>query len=95
MTSQHYAAYVSAAFARFEPSFGSASKSLLVGQPDDYKTHEPWLTDQPPEDVRLSMLETRRQSKLKLADVQKLLASAKGRLHRKPTPKQAILFLNQ
>jgi hypothetical protein len=89
---QYYTARVCAAFARFEPAFENAYKALLVGQPDDYQTHVPWIKDQKPEEVRLSMLETRRQSKLKLADFNDLLTSAKDRLRRKPAPKQQNLF---
>ena len=89
---QYYTARVCAAFVRFEPSFETAYKALLVGQPDDYKTHVPWLKDQKPEEVRLSMLETRRQSKLTLVDFNGLLTAAKDRLRRPPVPSQQSLF---
>ena len=89
---QYYTARVCAAFARFEPSFEKAYEALLVAQPDDYQTHVPWLKNQKPEEVRLSMLETRRKSLLKLADFNELLSSAKKSLRRPPAPKQQNIF---
>jgi hypothetical protein len=89
---QYYTARVCAAFKKFDPAFESAYEALLKGQPEDYQTHVPWLKDQKPEEVRLSMLETRRQSLLKLEDFNNLLTSAKDRLRRPPAPKQKNFF---
>jgi hypothetical protein len=74
---QYYAALVCGAFARFDPTIEQAYEGLLKSQPEDYQTHLPWLKDQKPEELRVSMIETRRQSQLKLEQFNLKTASSR------------------
>jgi hypothetical protein len=57
-----------------------AYKELLKNQPQAYKTHEPWLKAQTPEEVRLAMLETRRGKVGAVQDFNRSLKSAQSTL---------------
>jgi hypothetical protein len=54
--------------------------TLLTGQPDVYRTHEPWMRHSSPEAVRRAMLEIRRWSEGKLTDFNRRLEIAQREL---------------
>jgi hypothetical protein len=53
---------------------------LAQKQPPAYRSHESWVKDFKPEEVRFAMIEARRKCKAKLADFHAGLASAKKQL---------------
>jgi len=77
---QYYTSRVCTALLGIDPSFNRAYKTLLVKQPAPYRTHVPWLENYKPEEIRLSMIEGRRQSIGELEDFNRLLLQSKNRL---------------
>lgn len=58
----------------------SVFDALAKKQPAAYRSHEPWVKDFKPEEVRFAMLESRRRGKATLSDFHAGLASAKKQL---------------
>lgn len=64
------------------PKATEAFEKLLQHQPAAYHAHEPWLQDIDPEQIRLSVLQTRRSGAATLKDFNARLANAKNILQR-------------
>jgi hypothetical protein len=68
------------------PKAKDAFDKLLVKQPPAYHSHESWLSDLDPEQIRLSVLQTRRSGAGTLKDFNERLKSAKGVLRKARRP---------
>jgi hypothetical protein len=62
------------------PYAHDAYANLLKHQPEAYRTHEPWIKNNTPEEVRLAMLETRRKGAGEIDHFNRSLAKAKSSL---------------
>jgi hypothetical protein len=65
------------------PKAHDAYTSLLQHQPEAYKTHIRWIKNNTPEEVRLAMLETRREGVGKINDFNAALSEAKSSLNKR------------
>jgi hypothetical protein len=75
--------YTERILTRLERKYSGALKvyrTMLPGQPEDYRAHLPWVTDFSPEAVRRAMLEVRRWNEGKVADFNSRLAQAQKEL---------------
>lgn len=73
------------------PGVLGAFDTLLQEQPKPYQAHRPWLQDNTPEQVRLAMLQTRRNGTGKVRDFEASLGQAKDSLRRnRPTPGDSL-----
>ena len=76
---QYYTQVVCARL-RQMPGCLAVYQALLKEQPEPYQTHVPWVEEFSPEEVRLAMLETRRQDSGALEYFQSAIRLAKHRL---------------
>lgn len=68
---------------RLQETFPDALETyglLLDKQPKAYRTHEPWVKDSRPEEIRFAMIETRRRGIGRLKEFETALADLRGRL---------------
>lgn len=79
---QYYAALVCERLSNQEWNAVRAYKELLKDQPPAYHSHVKWLEDFTPEEVRLAVIETRRNGSGGLAGFGQTLANARARLRR-------------
>ena len=59
-----------------------AYEKLLLNQPEAYSSHKPWLKNYKPEEVRLAMIETRREGKGTMSNFSDRLEHARSRLRK-------------
>lgn len=76
---QHYTAIICGRL-RQMPDAGTAFNRLLTDQPEPYHTHESWIHEFSAEEVRLAMIETRRQEVGGVSHFQAAMSHAKCRL---------------
>lgn len=81
---QYYTARVCDRAERLQPGVKRAYAALLAKQPSAYHTHEPWLTDHTPEQVRLALLDLRHAGAGSLDEFKGMLLVAKTHLSRNP-----------
>lgn len=79
---QYYTAVVCQRLNSQIPGAFVAYETLLKRQPPDYHTHESWLQEAKPEEVRFAMLESRRQASSTVADFEQRLEET-GRILRR------------
>jgi hypothetical protein len=65
---------------RFEGAL-NVYRRMLPGQPEDYRTHQPWVEQYSPEVIRRAMLEVRRWRQGGLAEFSQRLAEARAGLN--------------
>jgi hypothetical protein len=76
---QHYTAVICARL-RQMPDAATAFNRLLTDQPEPYHTHESWIHEFSAEEVRLAMIETRRQEIGEVSHFQAAMSHARNRL---------------
>jgi hypothetical protein len=79
---QYYTALVCSQLDRQQPGTSGAYAALLADQPPAYHTHERWLEDHKPEEVRDAIIQARRRGLGTLADFAKLLGEARERFRK-------------
>ncbi len=62
------------------PNATKAFETLLKHQPPAYKSHDPWVKNNKPEEIRLAMIQARRSGKATLAEFNQRLEEAKQNL---------------
>jgi hypothetical protein len=77
---QYYTSQVCERIERQAPAARNAYAALLEHQPDAYQTHLPWLEVKRPEEIRLAMLQTRRNGPGRLSDFVHFLTDASQNL---------------
>jgi hypothetical protein len=77
---QYYTYRVCERLTGVAPGAKRAYATLLPRQPDEYRTHTPWVKENRPEEVRLAMLQARRAGPVSLDDFTALLDGARGSL---------------
>jgi hypothetical protein len=80
---QYYTALVCDRLATQEANAPTAYRELLKDQPAAYHTQEPWLQHFTSEEVRLAVIEARRNGPGKLAEFSASLTNARTRLRRR------------
>ena len=85
---QYYTGVINARLRQMPDSL-AAFKRLLLDQPNPYQAHVPWLEHFSPEEVRLAMIETRRQKKGRIEHLESVMQVAKDRL--RPVDRQATI----
>lgn len=83
---QYYGFIASNRVGASAPKARRAFEQLLAHQPIAYHAHESWLQDIDPEQIRLSVLQTRRSGTATLKDFNERLKSAKGVLRKARRP---------
>lgn len=79
---QYYTALVCERLGDHEPNAEKAYKELLKDQPVAYHSHEKWLKDFKPEEIRLAIIETRRGGAGSIKAFEATLENARARLRR-------------